>query len=81
MNIEIMMGLESARVMQQEYISGDQKKVPSDRVRVSAHQRLARQIHVIVHQVPTRHETLDWLGRRLITWGWQLRMRYGPPRR
>jgi len=95
MNGETVIGLEFARVLQQDWNrdgstgigiehkprSNDRTASRSNRVRESAHQRLIRHIHTIAGQMPTRRETMDWLGRRLITWGWQLRIRHGAPKR
>lgn len=77
--LELLHALQHRRSKQRATPAGNQQNGPS--VRVPAHQQLARRLHMIARQLPTRGETFDWLGRRLITWGWQLRTRHGLPRR
>jgi len=50
-------------------------------VREPVYLRLLHQIDSIARQVPNRHQTADWFGRRLITWGWHIRTYYGSSNR
>lgn len=90
-----MIGLDFARVVQDDWNrdsapiidrahetrNTSRQVIRSEHVWVPPHRRLTRQIATIGDQIPTRRETMDWLGRRLITWGWQLRIRHGAPKR
>lgn len=91
MNSETMMALEVVRALQETWSIdahiqpiGDQTIVYESAikpVRTPIHQRFVHQIGVVRSQVPNRREMMDWCGRRLITWGWHLRMRYGSSNR
>ena len=43
----------------------------------TAIRRLAQRVQATAQRVPDRYSVMDWAGRRLITWGWRLRTKYG----
>lgn len=80
MDDKTMIGLDYVRALHVEWGTNVLTPTCESRamhVREPGHWRLDEQLRAIASQVPNRHQMFDWFGRRLITWGWQLRMRYG----